>query len=308
MMPQEPTTDNQTVMAAAPMALTEHVHCFDCHQDLYGTIADRCPECGADVADVRKRPSGIIWTYRATRGWVRTFARTVWMVLRHTRRLLDEAQRPVSFADAQAFRWMTVVLAWLPWALALLLAYMLRPPLPVPGLLQRRLGGVEWLESESRESFLDTFGPQAYRETWPLVCMLGFYLVFLVLATGVPSYFAYRRRAPIAVQNRFIALSYYTAAPLVLLILPLLFLGYLVGMRITIATSLQYALLAGLSVPLLLWLISSLRLSYRATQSTVLLVSYSIALPACWTALAVLILGIAPLLMFYVLVVWRSLR
>ena len=44
----------------------------------------------------------------------------------------------------------------------------------------------------------------------------------LAASTGLPSYFCHPRRLPVARQNSLIALSYYTSAPLMLILLPVL--------------------------------------------------------------------------------------
>jgi hypothetical protein len=173
--------------------MTDDIYCPDCGQNLRGTVSDRCPECGASITDLRSTESRIPWSHRATRGRVRSYLRTVYMVLFKTRRFCAEISRPVSYADAQSFRWATVLLAWMPFATVAVALHVLEPKL----LAEAGLGL-----------------PSVRTQVWLLASVVAAWLLWLIGATGVTSYCFHPAKAPVRLQNRGIALSYYATAPL----------------------------------------------------------------------------------------------
>ncbi len=82
--------------------------------------SDRCPECGIDIVDVKQRKSIIPWVHRAEIGRVRAYWRTVWLVSFGFKRFCQEMSRPAQLSDARRFRWVTVVVAFLPFAIVAL--------------------------------------------------------------------------------------------------------------------------------------------------------------------------------------------
>ncbi len=170
--------------------------CPNCGYDLRGNTSGRCPECGVELdAEVFSARAAIPWQERAKVGRVRAFLRTTWLALRHPGRLARQAAREVSYRDARRFQLVCCVLAWLCVAPLLL---------------------VLWHE------WYDGFWPAS--GSWRvamadgsifLAGALGLFL-WMLLATGLPSYFFHPKDRPRPLQDRAIALSYYSAAPLAL--------------------------------------------------------------------------------------------
>jgi hypothetical protein len=114
------------------------------------------------------------------------------MVTFSSRRISKEVDRDVRYDDAQRFRWVTVMLVYLPWLFsdALLVA----------------VG--EW----DRLDILE-FGV-SWKAAATQAVPFGSMLLFLAAVTGLPSYFFHPRYLPFEIQNRGIALSYYTCGVL----------------------------------------------------------------------------------------------
>jgi predicted RNA-binding Zn-ribbon protein involved in translation (DUF1610 family) len=172
--------------------------CPECGYDLRAITSQRCPECGLAIDRASMSVSRLPWSHRHKIGRVRAYWRT--MLLR-PRKLAEEMARPVSFSDAQQFRHVTVFLAWLPlaaWAVGLALYN-------TPDLRHRIHAGTRlgW--------FLEA-----------VVLLSGLFALwlFLLMASGVASYFFHPRRLPVVLQNRAVALSYYASGPLALLWIP----------------------------------------------------------------------------------------
>lgn len=109
--------------------------------------------------------------------------------------------RPVSFADAQRFRHVTVLLAWVPLGISCAVERSARFDL-FPSRATNGLGLGWWMEAFAVVAAL-------------FACWLALYLV-----SGAGSYFFHPRSLPIVRQNRAVALSYYACAPLAWLWLP----------------------------------------------------------------------------------------
>ncbi|HEY2587863.1 MAG TPA: hypothetical protein VGI81_19120 [Tepidisphaeraceae bacterium] len=151
--------------------------------------------------------SRIPWAHRKSIGRWRAYWRTNLMVIFRIERLADEIARPVSFADAQRFRHVTVLVAWLTvlaWRGSLSIAH--------------------------RERLFDELRDPGSHFGWWLQALVVASALFaawlaLLMMSGVGSYFFHPRGLPVIQQNRGIALSYYTCAPLALLWLPALCAG-----------------------------------------------------------------------------------
>jgi hypothetical protein len=179
--------------------------CPECGYDLRAIPSDRCPECGHAIDRASTSISRIPWSHRRSIGRIRAYWRTNLLVLFRPKRLAEEIARPVSFDDAQRFRHVTVLLAWLPmaaWAVGLVLANW---DDATAGLRSTgsRLGW--WMEA-------------AIFFSLPGALWLG-----LAFVTGVASYFFHPPSMPVVQQNRAVALSYYTCAPLAWFWLPAAF-------------------------------------------------------------------------------------
>ncbi|HSZ55361.1 MAG TPA: hypothetical protein VK797_06860 [Tepidisphaeraceae bacterium] len=193
---------------AQSSSLSEDLFCPECGYDLRGSASDRCPECGLAIDRAGMSVSRIPWVHRREIGRFRAYWRTTWMVMVRRRRLADEMNRPITIADARRFWLVTVVLAWLPiaaWAVGLAVA---------------------------------DFEPRDFRagvrlgyllEAAIFAAALFAVWLFLLLATGSMSNWFVSDTFQGDRQDRAIALSYFTCAPLGWLWLPaalgLLWLG-----------------------------------------------------------------------------------
>jgi len=276
-MVSEPTN------SSAPSEVTPidgDVLCPQCGYSLRGLLANRCPECGVGFDRATLTASNIPWVWRRAIGRWWAYGQTVWMVVRHNDRLCDEFALPVSFRDAQRFRWTTVLHAYLPLLAVTLLGY----------------AGCWGFPSQTEAiRFL-------FDEWWPTLSLHLGVLVLLAAATGVPSYFFHPRSLPLEQQNRAIALSYYTCAPLSWTCLALL---------VAVLIKTQLALLAGLVLMLsqsLLWWWYLVRLARRTLcEASGRIVVVAVAVPIAWLAIAVLSLVGVPYLVNYFCLVWVSL-
>lgn len=201
------TPDTEQAITASspdtpPATTTEHpaipydLYCLKCAYNLRGLTGDRCPECGESLGDARSPVSGIPWVHRRKLGWLNAYWRTVCLVMFRQRRFCAEMARPVSFRDSQSFRWMTVLHAYAP-----LLAFSVAMYIIEPG---------HFVTSPADLAFISA----AANNPWPVAAMNACLLLFLVAATGIPSYFFHPRDVGVHLQNRAIALSYYASAPL----------------------------------------------------------------------------------------------
>ena len=162
--------------------------CPKCAYNLKGLPAARCPECGYTLSAPELIASEIPWTRRRAHGRIRTYCQTVWMVTFRSRQVRAETDRHVQYDDAQRFRWVTVMVVYLPWLVCV----------GVLGVLALNMFG-----------FGAVWRPAATVAV-PQICLL----LFLAAATGMPSYFFHPRYLPIEMQDRGIALSYYTCGVL----------------------------------------------------------------------------------------------
>jgi len=157
-------------------------------------------ETGTGSGETASPAPVIPWQRRKEIGRLRAYWWTVFYVLRRNGRLGRHLEGPVSYRDAQRFRWLTVAHA-VAFSLAYVLIFLAAQ---VPEFLRAAMSG------EPTNCILPLVGA-------------GYVLVtqFLVyaLTTGVVSWLFCPRKRDVATQNRSIALSCYTAAPLALLLL-----------------------------------------------------------------------------------------
>ena len=258
--------------------------CPHCGYDLQGLDRTRCPECGEAFDPEELRVSQIPWSHRDRIGRFLGYWRTVWMVTFRNRQFMHEMNTPVSYRDAQLFRWMTIALLFGTF-------------LPVTGVLYALEGF----------RFLDTsiLALAAWEAVWPVPLAYLLVLLYLAMITGVQSYWFHPRSIPVARQNRAVALSYYACAPPGWTPITVLAFsasvtsynvldniwGYLV---VTLGALL-------ISLQLLIWWWVQVRMYVRATDRSVgSVVAFTLALPLCWTALGVLMLAAIPASVAYV--------
>ena len=286
--PAPPAGPPKPVVGPHP-EIRQDLFCQECGYNLRGLTSDRCPECGYRLDSVRSTVSGIPWTYRRESGWLKTYWKTVWMVMFRHKRFCEELARPVAYADSQAFRWMTILHVFVPVLAAAILAYPASWPAP----------------------FNDRLLDEAFVAIWPAALLLGCFLLFLVGATGLPSYYFHPPEVPVEQQNRAVAMSYYAAAALAWT--PLSFLIGLAGMGLLPRHRvLGEALVAlGMLLPgaqVVAWWADLIHIAARIMpQRKRYAISVALVVPFLWAGLAALTLILLPLAIFYVLVVRVSL-
>ena len=168
------------------------IFCPQCSYNLRGIESEKCPECGYSLAFVKLTESQLPWLRRGEIGRVRAYWRTVRTAIVRKKKFWEEIGRPASYADAQVFRWATILIAYLP-LIPLSAALLWTNP--------DNLFGWLW---EHEPAFLIVAALTIH------VCIL----LFFAGATGLPTYFFHPKHIPVEQQNRAVALSYYCAAPL----------------------------------------------------------------------------------------------
>lgn len=274
--------------------------CPECRYDLRAIASERCPECGLAIDRQSMSVSRIPWAHSKSIGRWRAYWRTNLMVIFRIERLADEIARPVSFADAQRFRHVTVLAAWLTvlaWRGSASIAHPneVFDGLQYPG---SHLGW--WLEAA-------VFAAALFA-AW----------LALLMMSGVGSYFFHPRGLPVIQQNRGIALSYYACAPLVWLWLPALCAGAATklstldwvrdgpGQRwvnaLAIASLVSSAVIVGAC-----W-VGAVGLMARITRCGVArTITMAVYLPCAW-ALCAAVAALIPATVFYVSLVVLSFR
>lgn len=172
--------------------------CPECGYDLRQLASDRCPECGSSIDRTILGESIVPWIHREKLGRYRAFWKTVHMATFRTRFFAREMSRPARFEDAVKFRRLVVLHALLPIGIGLTIWY-------VAGLSQLTFAkpGL-WVSTDVVGSL---FQIVAIPVGWLCLAMFFFGM------TGAASYF-FHPRYSVVQQNRAIALSYYTCAPL----------------------------------------------------------------------------------------------
>ncbi|MEW6253184.1 MAG: hypothetical protein AB1716_21305 [Planctomycetota bacterium] len=293
---------------AARDALPAGLYCPDCGYDLRSLTSDRCPECGFDLTPIRAPESQIPWTRRRARGRLRAYWQTVEFVLRQPKKLCLEIARPVSYADARSFRWVT-------WAHAAVAIVAATAGLLVWAALTRLERPTPWVDpsdapwaaivsiigsSASPLSAVRTLisGSQSPDFWWLLAGVLFVVLAGLALAPSVTAHFFRPRDWDRERQDRAVALSYYAWGPLALLLPALL----LIALVFTVLFGVLLALAALVAVPLRLVILT--RLTLRRGR----IVAWArLMLMAALVVATVGLLLLFPAGVFYLLVIGYSL-
>jgi len=167
----------------------DDLYCPDCGYSLRGLTSERCPECGLRLDFIESEVSLIPWERRRELGRIRAYWQTVLMVLTRTKILCRAMYRPLSYTDAQRFRWLSALHGYIP--------------------LLLMLPAVHWANPKMLAWAAD------YAGTWfvALACVCDFFA--LLAFTGLPSYFFHPRHLSPEQQDRAVALSYYGCAGLV---------------------------------------------------------------------------------------------
>lgn len=296
---------------AAREEFGEDIFCPKCAFCLHLAPGDKCPECGYSLESLRCNLHPIPWTLRRERGRFKTYWQTVSLVTFRHVRFCEHYAHDVQLRDARSFQCATVLYVFIPVLLGIVAAYVSNPV------------SVEFIHPFTQMGAVGAgrLGPtvfeQAIAEIWPVALQLGFFLPFLFAATGVASYFF--DRAPVSVQRQHsaVAMSYYVCAPLVFLV-PLVLIQYSLVTAVMFFDEwlmhawrarewLNYTLFfAGVIVIGAYWW-SLLRLAGRIMpQLPGRRVALALGLPLVWVGLGIILLGLLPLSVLYVLVVFLS--
>lgn len=274
--------------------------CPNCAYDLRAIPSNRCPECGETFDRTTLAVSRIPWTHRRELGRIRAFLRTLWLATRRPDVIARESARPVSSKDAQRFRWTVVFIAWLPIAVTAATWW-----LGWVGPMLRNKYGNPWQADPLLRLSRGSMDGSYYLMTAPgsLALSVLSVLLWLLIATGVSSYFFYPKSLPLIRQDRAVALSYYAAAPLAFL--PLVQAWFLALAIFTLSTGWNLETLyrasrnfqvfwlgacaTGLAI-VVLWLVNTLRIVHGTTHAgPAKLFATGLVLPLLWLLSAPLI-------------------
>jgi hypothetical protein len=270
---ETPRGDAVAELAPLPAGL----YCPDCAYDLRGSRSPRCPECGFDLEVVRAGESQIPWVHRGGLGRGRAYARTVWRVTFGIGRLADEMAHRVAYGDAQRFRWVTIGVAYVG-----LLAMKASCVWGAGGGLDEVTGEMPWLAIPVEIATVLTLA------AW----------------TGLPSYFFHPRGAPLARQNRAVALSYYACGPLAWLLPGAIVPALLLLTESPIAAAVAAVLLVVLLLVVWWHGVNTLaRLVFRSTGRTVLVAAM---MPPLWLVVGALIMVGVPAITLFVVIVFLT--
>jgi len=268
-----------------PTGFSQDLFCQDCGYNLRGLTGDRCPECGRSLAGLRSDVSQIPWVHRKKIGRFRAYWKTVWFVMFRQRQFCDEMVRPVSFVDSQLFRWWTIGIAFLPCILAAGFCDVLNTQSPT----HNEVFLIFWT---TRYALFLHFGA----------------ILFLIAATGIPSYFFESPTVDVTLRNRAIALSYYACSPLSLLVLPVLTTVSFLNMKET-NIQLFFMLCSGLFPLALLaiWWLDLIHLSLRLMPENHRRANLlGLFVPLLWVFAFFITVFLVPLIALYIVIIMRS--
>jgi hypothetical protein len=316
-MPPLPDTNAaESILPPARPPIAQDIFCQNCGYNLRTLTSDRCPECGRSLEGLRDTVSHIPWAHRKELGRFQAYWKTVWFVMFQQKKFCEEMARPVSYADSQRFRTMTILFVFVSIVASTVAAYIFYPP-----------------GSAQNATFsFTTFGPTtgsslpelAYADIWPIAILCLCCLLYLFAATGAPSYFFQPRSMTTEMQNRAIALSYYACAPLSLVFVLMLFIPSLVPLiefmcdtvggamfpRLSLSTDDQVAIVAILlGAVILIWWIQLVRVGWRVMRNLkrrALIIA--ICVPLLWLILGFLCFVVLPFVLLSVIVAVASLR
>lgn len=265
------------------------LYCPKCDYNLHGLESERCPECGLDLGGVHSAESGIPWAHRHASGRIRSYWRTLWMVMFRFGRFCSEAYRPVDYRDSQRFRWLTVFLVWV-------------------SLVAGMYGG--WLTRSWWLTLKPPATPTSF-ELWGSAAVVALCVfLWLTAATGIFGYFCHPRSAAVSRQNRAIALSYYAQAGMVLWIpAGWLMLGYAFTWEtlVDLAFWMLVVSIITAGLGLMLWLGLPMLMMIRVlTYGGLRMMLNAVLILLIQSIVLVIFLGLLPLVAAYLALFWVS--
>jgi hypothetical protein len=294
-----------TTISADPTQLD--LHCPQCGYNLRAIESSSCPECGLAIDRAAFAESQLPWSHRKRIGYVRGYLRTLFMGMLDSKQLATEVARPVSFLDAQKFRFITILIAWIP--LAAIAMYARAMALEqFPPIFRGPMG-------TTIPPWLGLWWPWLTGALMPGVAPMAI-AISLILLSGVASYYFHPKSVAVPLQNRAIALSYYASAPMLLL-------PFAIGLPIVAArlpelfwaNRVSFSLVATVAIistlaPIIIvigWWLTTLRLHRRIVHQYgggSLLLAFT--LPIAWALCMVFSLGVVVWVIGYVVLVIRS--
>ena len=296
-----------SAVTSAPEQFGEDIHCPKCSYSLHLAPGDKCPECGYPLANLRSVTHPIPWTQRKERGRFRTYWQTVVLATFRHMRFCEHYAHDVALRDARAFRCVTVLCVFLMLVFASVFAYVTVPiDLEAPDFMTL-------MASAGTVPAGPTLVMQAISEVWPVAIMLGFLLLFMFAATGAASYFF--DRAPVSAQRQIsaVALSNFACAPIAFFLPLVLVLWGLISLLLFdrwLARQWQIdrwfgpAVLVAATVSILAYWWNLTQLARRVIpQLKRRRLALVVGLPVLWIGLGVILLGLLPLSVLYILIV-----
>ncbi len=260
------------------------VYCHECGYNLRGIETTRCPECGKESPALQNADPRIPWIHRKSIGSVRAFLKTVLFATFSPRKLSEDVYLQIDFRDAQRFRWWTIGVAMF-WVVTSTVLFFAAGPYDL---------------------YLGHIVNDLYQMVWPCVVANILILLYMILATGVPSLFFDYRDIPVNLRNNAIALSYYCIAPLTWWPLPvvvsiLIFREAPIDIRNRwIAIPLTTIAVIAPATPAILWCFQIFRIARRVLRNQTGRKAWlMMGIPILWMLAGVLVLVLIPLAVFY---------
>ena len=204
-------------------ALPEGVYCPTCRYHLCGVVSNRCPECGHDLTRIRSGETEIPWAKPDRRSRFIAYWHTVGLMLYPPRRFANEINNPVDVARARSFWWISILLAWVAFGMALWLFRDLWMCLDMPSAEE-----LVWPETDD-PWFDDVDMPlwqqwapwwrfevaNSLPEGWPVIVFWVMLLPVLAGTSSIVGYWFTPPPRPASQPDRGYGLSRYLATPLV---------------------------------------------------------------------------------------------
>lgn len=296
--------------STTPVTEDEPLICPNCGYDLRAAVDGRCSECGLVIDSETLRTSGFPWAHRRERGRVRSYLKTVLLVIGGSRSIAYEAARPQEPRDARSFRIVTAVLLTMALLTVWWLLLFLNDGYGAMAVQPEAFRGMnvpnKWLQ--------DVLVPWSAAVTLPVVMPVMLVGLAFHLTGAHRRMFRLRGRSP-RLRERARAIANYASAAL-LLILPPVMWWYVVELfartrqypRTMLDTALLPAwLLLGIAafVPVLRIVQWSMRVRHAGAERAVIDVPYLLAL---WSLALVVWLLLLPWCVGFLWIVWDSLR